>query len=79
VRPLRRKRLKPKTFAHREELTFDGIVKRQDVNSFAVFDVVASVNVDDIAELDAQVVSRHCFACSKHIQPREQKTLPLFI
>lgn len=32
------------------------------MNSFAVFDVVASVNVDDIAELDAQVVSRHCFA-----------------
>ena len=37
--------------------TLDGVIKGQDVYTFAVFDVQALVDVDKIAELDSQVVT----------------------
>ena len=38
--------------------TLDGVVERKNVDTFAVLDVETRVYVDEIAELDAQVVTR---------------------
>jgi hypothetical protein len=38
--------------------TLDRVIKGQDVDAFSVLDVEALVDIDEIAELDAEVVSR---------------------
>ena len=39
--------------------TLDGVIERQNMDALSVFDVQTRMDVDHIAELDAQVVARH--------------------
>lgn len=63
-------------------LTLYGIIERQDMHTLAVLDVMARVNMAEIAQLDTQVVSRDYRGCvSQHpaIASPPAYHIPLFI
>lgn len=61
LRPkVKRELSKMRRYKAENQLTLYRVIKRKDMNAFAVFDFITCLNITQVAQLDSQIVSRDC-------------------